>query len=54
MISDCVLRLLTFAGTLGGLVLSGVLTLLLLPIAALAVLERGPVRVHASARYVNQ
>lgn len=34
--------LIALAGTSGGLVLSGVLTLLLLPIAALAVLERGP------------
>jgi hypothetical protein len=32
--------LVLFAGTSGGLVLSGVLTLLLLPIAALAVLQR--------------
>jgi MFS family permease len=34
--------LILFAGTSGGLVLSGVLTLLLLPIAALAVLDRTP------------
>jgi MFS family permease len=34
--------LIEFAGTSGGLVLSGVLTLLLLPIAALAVLARTP------------
>jgi MFS family permease len=42
--------LVQFAGTSGGLVLSGVLTLLLLPIAAVAVLKRTPVPVAAPAR----
>ena len=42
--------LIEFAGTSGGLVLSGVLTLLLLPIAALAVLKRTPASVALPAR----
>jgi predicted MFS family arabinose efflux permease len=42
--------LIELAGTSGGLVLSGALTLLLLPIAALAVLKRTPASVTLSAR----
>jgi MFS family permease len=42
--------LIEFAGTSGGLVLSGVLTLLLLPIAALAVLQRTPASVPGPIR----
>ncbi len=42
--------LIQVAGTSGGLVLSGVLTLLIVPIAALAVLQRAPEPVTGSAR----
>jgi len=42
--------LIELAGTCGGLVLSGVLTLLLLPIAALAVLKGTPGSITLRAR----
>ena len=45
--------LIEVAGTSGGLVLSGVLTLLLLPIAALAVLKRTPAPVTVPARNLS-